>query len=85
MGTFGAVLTFLWWNQGIAKVGASRTSVFFNLVPVVTLILSALMGKSIGWIQVAGTFAVILGVITAIGNVQGGTRKEVVGNGRSSL
>ncbi|KIL41852.1 hypothetical protein SD70_04350 [Gordoniibacillus kamchatkensis] len=85
MGTFGAVLTFLWWNQGIAKVGASRTSVFFNLVPVVTLILSALMGKSMGWIQVTGTFAVILGVITAIGNVRGGARKEVIANTERSL
>jgi drug/metabolite transporter (DMT)-like permease len=85
MGTFGAVLTFLWWNQGIAKVGVSRTSVFFNLVPVVTLILSALMGKSMGWIQVTGTFAVILGVIIAIGNVRGGARKEVIENRERSL
>lgn len=48
MGTFGAVLTFLWWNQGIQKVGANRTSVFFNLVPVVTLMISVLMGQPVG-------------------------------------
>ncbi|MGN7170685.1 DMT family transporter [Paenibacillus cellulositrophicus] len=66
MGTFGAVLTFLWWNQGIQKVGANRTSVFFNLVPVVTLMISVLMGQPVGWVQVVGTFLVILGVVTAV-------------------
>ncbi|MFD0695304.1 DMT family transporter [Paenibacillus sp. GCM10027628] len=88
MGTFGAVLTFLWWNQGIAKVGASRTSVFFNLVPVVTLLLSALTGKSVGWIQAIGTFMAIFGVVAAIGNdldAQSTVRNDAVPNGKSTL
>ncbi|QYR21041.1 DMT family transporter [Paenibacillus sp. sptzw28] len=65
IGSFGAVLTFLWWNQGIATVGASKTSVFFNLVPVVTVIISAIMGEPVGWIQIVGTFFVIMGVVIA--------------------
>ncbi|MCH5586411.1 DMT family transporter [Shimazuella sp. AN120528] len=62
MGTCGAVLTFLWWNQGVATIGASKTSVFFNLVPVVTLLASVAMGQHIGITQVIGTGLVIIGV-----------------------
>lgn len=32
-----SVLGYLWWNKGIAQIGAAKTSLFFNLVPVVTM------------------------------------------------
>ncbi len=33
MGIFGTVLAFLWYADGIRKLGASRTAIFTNLVP----------------------------------------------------
>jgi drug/metabolite transporter (DMT)-like permease len=39
MGIFGSVLAYLWWNRGIAQIGANRTSIFFNLVPVSTMMI----------------------------------------------
>ncbi|MGR5991012.1 EamA family transporter [Bacillus paranthracis] len=40
-----SVLGYLWWNNGIAQIGAARTSLFFNLVPVVTMIISFFRGS----------------------------------------
>lgn len=36
----GTVLAFFWWNLGIRHVGAGRTAVFTNLVPVLGVLLS---------------------------------------------
>lgn len=65
MALFTSVLGYLWWNKGMATIGASNTSLFFNLVPVVTMILSILTGAPISLPQVIGTCLVILGVLTA--------------------
>ncbi|MFK7682026.1 DMT family transporter [Priestia megaterium] len=67
MALFTSVLGYLWWNKGMATIGASNTSLFFNLVPVVTMILSILTGVLITLPQVIGTCLVILGVLTASG------------------
>ncbi|MFJ7183655.1 DMT family transporter [Lysinibacillus xylanilyticus] len=67
MALFTSVLGYLWWNKSMATIGASNTSVFFNLVPVVTMILSIITGSIISLPQIVGTFLVILGVLTASG------------------
>ncbi|NRD77100.1 EamA family transporter [Bacillus sp. BRMEA1] len=67
MAIFTSVLGYLWWNKGMETIGASNTSLFFNLVPVVTMILSILTGTAITIAQVLGTILVILGVLTSTG------------------
>ncbi len=67
MALFTSVLGYLWWNKGMATIGASNTSLFFNLVPVVTMILSIITGATISLPQIVGTCLVILGVLTASG------------------
>jgi drug/metabolite transporter (DMT)-like permease len=67
MALFTSVLGYLWWNKGMATIGASNTSLFFNLVPVVTMMLSILTGAPVSLPQVIGTCLVILGVLTASG------------------
>ncbi|MFD0770052.1 DMT family transporter [Bacillus sp. CGMCC 1.60114] len=67
MALFTSVLGYLWWNKGMATIGASNTSLFFNLVPVVTMILSMITGSTISLPQIVGTCLVILGVLTASG------------------
>lgn len=63
MAFFTTVLGYLFWNQGISEIGASKTSIFFNLVPVVTMIISFVLGNTVLWIQVIGTVLVISGVV----------------------
>lgn len=65
MAFFTSVLGYLWWNQGIKKIGASKTSIFFNLVPVVTMVISFVMGTQIKLFQGIGVILVLLGVFTA--------------------
>lgn len=67
MAFFTSVLGYLWWNQGIKEIGASRTSLFFNLVPVVTMIVSFAIGTPITLFQIIGAMFVILGVLAASG------------------
>ncbi|WHY71421.1 DMT family transporter [Fictibacillus enclensis] len=62
-----SVLGYLWWNLGIQKIGAGKTSLFFNLVPVVTMIISAITGAAVTYPQLFGVGFVILGVLTASG------------------
>ncbi|CAI6327643.1 MULTISPECIES: DMT family transporter [Bacillus] len=70
MAFFTSVLGYLWWNQGIKEIGASKTSLFFNLVPVVTMIISFAIGTPIKVFQVIGAVLVILGVLTASGVIR---------------
>lgn len=63
MALFCSVLAYLWWNQGISRIGANKTSLFFNIVPISTMTISALSGESIGTAQLIGVLVTISGII----------------------
>ncbi|MFT4415826.1 DMT family transporter [Fredinandcohnia humi] len=67
MAIFTSVLGYLWWNRAIEVIGVGNTSIFFNLVPIVTMILSMMTGTSVTISQIAGTILVIVGVLTSSG------------------
>ena len=58
----GTVLAYLFWSMGIARLGAARTSIFLNLVPVFAMLLGAL-------IDTAPTTAQLLGGLLVLGSV----------------
>lgn len=62
MAVFGTFLAYLWWNKGIERLGANRTSVFFNLVPISTMAFSALAGETIHYSQFFGVALALAGV-----------------------
>ena len=70
------VLGYLWWNLGMKEIGASKTALFFNLVPVVTMIISLLTGASLTLFQFLGAILVIMGVLTSSGIIRIPTRKS---------
>lgn len=70
MGLVGSVLAYLFWNVGIKELGAANTSLFFNLVPVFTLLLAFITGTIPNLLQLAGALLVISGVIYATGSYQ---------------
>lgn len=58
------VLSFLWWNLGIRRVGPGRTAVFSNLVPVFGVGIAWLvLGERLSPIQLVGGALAVLGVI----------------------
>ena len=39
MGVFGTVIAFLWYSEGIRKLGTTRTGIFTNLVPTTAVLI----------------------------------------------
>ncbi|NUU38746.1 DMT family transporter [Pseudomonas sp. C2B4] len=70
----GSVVAYLLWFKGIHVIGAARTSIFFNLAPVFTMLVSSLMGVLPNVWQVFGAGGVILGVLFASGMVFGSVK-----------
>ncbi len=61
----GSVLAYLFWNTGIARLGPARAALFLNLVPVSSMVISALEGRTPTPIQLAGGAIVIAAVTLA--------------------
>jgi drug/metabolite transporter (DMT)-like permease len=64
----GTVVGFVWWYDGVAKLGAARASVFVNLVPMFGVLLSALiLSEKLNLSQLAG--GIVVGIGVAIGTL----------------
>lgn len=64
----GTVLSFLWWNVAIRRVGAGRTAVFSNLVPLFGVLLSWLvLGERLTVVQLVGGLLAVVGVLVCQG------------------
>lgn len=64
MGLLGTSLSFVWYSQAVAMIGAARSTQFTNLVPVFGVLLSVLLlGEALPWASVAGGLMVVAGVL----------------------
>lgn len=60
---FGTVVGYIWFCEALDKIGPARTSLFFNFIPIFTIILSFLiLGEPVTHSLVVGTPLVIIGV-----------------------
>ncbi|TCM66404.1 threonine/homoserine efflux transporter RhtA [Acinetobacter calcoaceticus] len=63
LGALGTVLAFVWYAQGIATIGASKTIIFANLVPVFAVLLSfIILNEAITWSMLLGGLFTFFGV-----------------------
>jgi drug/metabolite transporter (DMT)-like permease len=63
LGLMGTTAAFMLFLKGIGQIGASRASIFINLVPVFGVLFSALiLGESLGAGALLGGALVIMGV-----------------------
>jgi drug/metabolite transporter (DMT)-like permease len=58
----GTVFAYLFWGIGIARLGAARTAIFINLVPVFAMLVSAFLGTLPSTAQLVGGLLVLGGV-----------------------
>jgi drug/metabolite transporter (DMT)-like permease len=66
LGVFGTVLAFLWFNEGVQRIGPARAGVFINLVPVFGIAIGAfVLGEVVPASLVLGGLTVIAGVTLA--------------------
>ncbi len=66
LGVFGTVLGFVWYYDGIQKVGPTKAGQFINFVPISAVLLAFLiLGEPITWSLLTGGLFVISGVYLA--------------------
>ncbi|TCS36286.1 threonine/homoserine efflux transporter RhtA [Paucimonas lemoignei] len=69
MGLFGSALAYLWWNQGIQRLGATTVAGFLNLVPLFTTLIGVALGQPVSLAQLCGAALVIVGVLYSSGSL----------------
>ena len=61
-----AGVSYTLWTRGVAKIGAAKTQIYQNLVPVTTVCLAfPILGERISSHQVVGGLVAIFGVYIA--------------------
>ena len=62
----GIVLPYLFWNQGIRRLGSARTSLYSYLVPPIALVVAGIwLGETLAPAQLLGAALVLVGVVMA--------------------
>ncbi|MEJ2153990.1 MAG: DMT family transporter [Desulfobacteraceae bacterium] len=60
---FPSVLSYIFWNNGIAKVGANRTGIFIHLIPVFSIIMAVLfLGERLHGFHYLGMVLIFTGI-----------------------
>lgn len=78
MALFGTVLAYLFWNKGINTIGPARTSVFFDLVPIFTMLIAIGLGQEVILAQWLGAVLVMTGVLFSSGAMEVWTKSKLV-------
>jgi drug/metabolite transporter (DMT)-like permease len=61
---FPSVVAYFCWNRGVAVIGANRTGLFINLIPVFAAILAIVfLGESLKAFHLAGMALILLGFV----------------------
>lgn len=64
LGIFGSAIAFMWYSDGISRIGTTMTAAFINLVPVFAVLLGMLLlGERLGAAALTGGTCIIVGVI----------------------
>lgn len=64
------MMAYLLWFNGLQKLGAGRAAIFFNFVPVFSMLVAIAMGHLPNVYQLMGTLLVIAGVISSSGLIR---------------
>lgn len=71
----GTMIGYLIFNKGLEQIGAGKASIYLNLTPVVTVLLSVMMYDSVvTWKEIPGILMVLAGVYLAAST--GGAKKN---------
>ena len=63
IGVVGTVLAYLFFLQGVQKLGSATASLFFNLIPVFAALTALLLGQQVSMVQAAGMAIVLLALM----------------------
>jgi drug/metabolite transporter (DMT)-like permease len=78
VGLLASIVAFLSWNTGVPKVGAAKSGIFLNLLPVFAAIFATIFtNESLLWYQFVGGVIVILGVLLSSKAAPAAAQKRV--------
>jgi len=63
MGVLGTAIAYFIWNQAIAQLGAVKTGVYINLIPVAAALFAILFGDQLERYHLVGGAVIIVGVL----------------------
>ena len=64
-GVFGTAITYFLWNKGLSIIGASKASIFMNIVPLSTAIITVLLEKELTQFHIISGLLIFLGLIVS--------------------
>jgi drug/metabolite transporter (DMT)-like permease len=63
VGIFPSVIATIFWNEAVARVGASTAGIFFNLVPVFVVVMAiTVLAESLTSFQLIGMGLILIGI-----------------------
>lgn len=66
MAIFPSILSYLFWNRGVAELGAARAGLFIHLMPLFGVLLSVLfLGETLQLFHGAGILLIFIGIYLA--------------------
>jgi len=65
LGIFATGVSYLFWNEGVRLIGAARSSIFVNLIPVTSLLIALVRGQELFAHHWIGGLIVVGGVVLA--------------------
>jgi drug/metabolite transporter (DMT)-like permease len=66
MAVFGSILAYIFWNKGVAEIGANKASLFTNLIPLSGTFISVAMGAPLVNFQLLGGILIFIGVSSSM-------------------
>ena len=63
IGVLGTALAYLFWNRGIAELGAAQAGLFMNIVPLAAAILAIFFGESLYWYHLTSGILILGGML----------------------
>lgn len=65
-GVFSIAVSYIIWNFSLAKIGANKTAIYSNVVPVVAVLTGVLfLNEHMSHMQILGAICVIAGIVLA--------------------
>ncbi len=62
-----SILAYLFWNRGVAELGAAKAGLFIHLMPLFGILLSSLfLGEQIHSFHIAGMILIFIGIYLAV-------------------
>lgn len=67
MAIFPSILSFLFWNYGVERLGAATAGLFIHLMPMFGLLLATVfLDEELGWYHLGGVLLIFTGLYIAI-------------------